>query len=172
MNLTSLFFLAVILFYSCGKNSPCVEVINDDCFCTLQYDPVCGCNDKTYGNACEASCAGILETTPGECKGAYLGKWKVIEAYVDPGDGSGEYSPVDNGMKIEISSDGIVTSDGNICELNPKKGNNSTGKLDLNTLIIKPDKCSQLFIKVSLSNDHLILNHPCIEGCGMKLKRN
>ena len=46
----------------------CEENIDPDCFCTLIYDPVCGCNKVTYGNACVAECSGITEYTPGECK--------------------------------------------------------------------------------------------------------
>lgn len=53
---------------SCKKSSTCVENIKSDCFCTMENDPVCGCNNKTYGNACGAECAGITEYTKGECK--------------------------------------------------------------------------------------------------------
>lgn len=35
--------------------------------CTLEYAPVCGCNDFTYGNACIAAVSGVKTWTLGEC---------------------------------------------------------------------------------------------------------
>jgi hypothetical protein len=48
-------------------NDQCLEKPQADCMCTRQYAPVCGCNNKTYGNSCEAECNGITSYSDGEC---------------------------------------------------------------------------------------------------------
>lgn len=62
--LCALVFLT--LAFSC-KSNKCVEKPNTNCVCTMQYDPVCGCNNKTYSNACAAECANIKVYKKGEC---------------------------------------------------------------------------------------------------------
>ncbi|WP_426490649.1 Kazal-type serine protease inhibitor family protein [Hymenobacter sp. 102] len=61
---------------ACQRETPpttdCIDPskIKQDAMCTMEYAPVCGCNNQTYSNACQATNAGVKTYTQGACPGA------------------------------------------------------------------------------------------------------
>jgi hypothetical protein len=60
---------AVCLLTACKKDkNNCVQgPVNTNCICPGVINKVCGCNNRTYENACQAECDGITTYTTGQC---------------------------------------------------------------------------------------------------------
>ena len=64
------YVLFLLMLYACPKveeDCPINATQDPALVCIQLYDPVCGCNDITYSNACIAESWGVNQFSQGAC---------------------------------------------------------------------------------------------------------
>lgn len=114
---------------------------------------------------CSCSKEGVLSL-----KNQLVGNWIQIEILADPGNGSGVFRPVESNKTIEFFEDGIISSNGSLCDLTIEAENNSSGTYSIIDKTIIPIDCpdNPMKIRFDLDGSNLIISYPCIEGCMAK----
>ena len=107
-----------------------------------------------------------------------VGKWKIIEQLIDPGDGSGAFESITNNRTIEFFNNGKVVINGVLCYLSTEIKSNNSGtfneeKGSFYDGEIIPNNCefdnARVFYKYDDSN--LIIWYRCYEACGQKFEK-
>ena len=98
-----------------------------------------------------------------------ISKWKLIEMYSDPGDGSGDFETVSSNTIISFYSDNVIVSNGDLCIMGTNTTDGSFGTFTIGTTnTIMPSSCaaeqpfSMTFV---IENSILLIYYPCIEAC-------
>ncbi|PWH83067.1 hypothetical protein DIS18_00490 [Algibacter marinivivus] len=112
-----------------------------------------------------------------------VGKWKLIEQYLDLGDGSGDFQSINSNRTVEFFKDGTIEVNGILCFMSSEVGDKETGTYmitgsnEADTTFdgeIIPNTCSSRSAKVYFDlplSGNLILWYQCIEGCGQKFEK-
>jgi hypothetical protein len=101
-----------------------------------------------------------------------IGEWKLVEAYVDPGDGSGGFQPVESKKVVKFYANGEIWSNGSLCMVFDDTTGPSRGTYSFADSTITVKKCGDYKPRVNpyfrIEGKYLIIHYFCMEGCGEK----
>lgn len=100
-----------------------------------------------------------------------IGTWKLTEVLLDPGDGSGTFSPVQSDKTVTFFENGTVISNATLCNLAPDADALGEGVYSLQDSTITPTCPGQDFVGnifFEIEGENLILYFLCIEPCAEK----
>ena len=102
-----------------------------------------------------------------------IGYWRLIEVLADPGDGSGEFAPVESGKIITFQTDGVITSNGSLCDMHVGVTSPSTGTYSVETSTFNSPDCAngEYDYPFEQTGNILVIEYPCIEPCKAKYQK-
>jgi hypothetical protein len=102
-----------------------------------------------------------------------IGTWNLIEQYADPGDGSGDYEPIESDRTITFNEDGTFSSNGNMCGMSGDTTESASGSFSEENGTIDVDDCAftGFGITYEIKDGYLFIYYPCFEGCGQKYEK-
>ena len=101
------------------------------------------------------------------------GNWKLIEVLADPGDGSGTFSSVESEKIITFENGGIITSNGNLCDMSISSNNQTSGTYSNSESTFNSSECNNPDYSYAFEQNGniLIIHYPCIEPCQAKYQK-
>lgn len=100
-----------------------------------------------------------------------VGNWNLIQAFADPGDGSGTFEDVNSSKKLVILSDGTFTSNYSMCVINAETDETGSGTYNAADSLMYPDGCDYKLWFYMTQSGYLEVYYPCIEGCGERYEK-
>ena len=100
-----------------------------------------------------------------------VGNWKLIEVLADPGSGGGTFSSVKSNKTITFNSAGIITSNGNLCDMAITSGNPTSGIYSKSESTFNLPNCPEYNFTFEQNGNILIIYYPCVEACQVKYKK-
>ncbi len=100
-----------------------------------------------------------------------IGNWQLIEVLADPGDGSGIFSSVESEKTITFDSEGIIGSNGDLCNMGTTSDNPTSGTYSKSERSFNLPNCPEYNFTFEQNGNILIINYPCVEACAVKYKK-
>ena len=103
--------------------------------------------------------------------------WALTEAYFDPGDGSGSFTPINSNRTITFFENDTFASSGSLCNFDVNDQEAMSGGINRTEGLLEFPNCfsntTEEFISLSysISGDELILSFLCDEPCQWKFIR-
>lgn len=119
------------------------------------------------------SCSKDDDVTLNDGQATVPGTWKLTEQLMDPGDGSGTFTPVESDKLLVLFGNETYLSNGTFCGMSSLADGQTTGTFSVDDEILLPDNCqtfAPLNITFEVSGNELIVRYQCIEGCAQKYR--
>lgn len=96
-------------------------------------------------------------------KTSFVGKWKLTESLIDPGDGSGKWTAPAENTVIEFTSGGLIKYN---------TGESDNYKIINDSLMqVSSSSSSTINYSYKMDGNKLFMRPPCIEACGERYIR-